>query len=99
MKTRLDLQDRHEEICREYAEAFMRKHHLFDEETGEYFEHYWICDDPGTILCVADYCIDFHDIRTDINDYVKMDKYFEYYEYSMENEAKVNYKSYLKGAR
>lgn len=95
----MDLHIKFDNICQLYVEAFMRKHEFFDEDNGEYFIHYWVADNVGTMLYINDYIIDFNDIRYDIDNDVSKDKFFEWYDYILENEVKINYKSYLSGFR
>lgn len=94
-----NLQTKFQAICELYVEAFMRKHSFYDEETGEYNSYDWVGDEIGGIACLADYFINFDDIRRDIDESVSKNVYFEYYDYCLENEKKINYKSYLMGAR
>lgn len=93
------MKQKYAQICEEYVLAFMRKHSFYCDRTGEYYDYDWVADDIGGILCVADYHIGFDDIRIDIDNEIHKSVYFEYYEYCLENESKINYKSYLKGAR
>lgn len=97
-----NLKEKYEILCECYVEAFLRKHNLFDDETGEYCDYSWVGDDVGSILEVSDYYISFDDIRYDINNAIPKDTYFEYYNYCIEKfleERKVNYHSYIKGFR
>ena len=95
----MNLQDKFESIAQLYVEAFLRKHGFFDDETGEYAEYDWVADNVGGILVVADRYIGFDDIRHDIDNAIPKDEFFEWYDYCVENEANINYKSFLMGAR
>jgi len=95
----MTLQDKFQGITKLYVEAFLRKHDFFDDETGEYYDYEWVADEVGGILCVSDYFFGFDDIRYDIDNAIQKDTFFAWYEYCVENEKKVNYKSYCKGAR
>lgn len=93
------MKQKFENICHAYVESFLRKHNFFYEENGEYSDYEWVGDEVGGILCVADYYISFDDIRRDIDECVNKKLYFEYYDYVLENDKRINYKSYLMGAR
>ena len=95
----MSLQQKFESIVELYVEAFLRKHGFFDDDTGEYSEYSWVSDDVGTILEVADRYVGFDDVRNDIDNAIPNDKFFEWYDYCLENEAKINYRSFLMGAR
>ena len=95
----MNLQEKFTAIAELYIEAFLRKHNLFDDENGDYSEWEWVGSDVGGIIEVADYFIGFDDIRYDIDNCIEKDNFFEWYDYVLENEKKINYKSYLKGAR
>ena len=92
------LKEKYELICEEYIKAFLRKHNLFDDETGEYSDY----DFDNDILEVCDYYISLNDIRYDIDKCIPKDTFFEYYDYCLEHcseDRKVNYHSYIKGFR
>lgn len=95
----IKLKIKYEAICELYVEFFMRKHGFFDEKNGEYYDYSWVGYEIGGILCLADYFINFDDMRRDIDEEVPKDKYFEYYDHCIETERKINYKSYLMGVR
>lgn len=95
----MNLKTKFQQVCMDYLGAFMRKHGFFDENTGEYADFDWVGDEIGGIANIADHFINFDDIRRDIDEEVSKDKYFEYYDYCVENESRINYKSYLMGAR
>ena len=95
----MNLKTKFETVCEMYVEAFMRKHGFFDDRTGEYADCGWVAGEVGGILYLADYFINFDDMRRDIDEEVPKDKYFEYYDYCLENEKSINYKSYLMGGR
>ena len=48
---------------------------------------------------IGDYYFDFQDIKLDIDEDVPEPIILEWYDFSLENEVKVNYKSWLKGYR
>jgi hypothetical protein len=95
----MNLQQKFESVVELYVEAFLRKHGFFDDDTGEYLEYSWAGCNIGTIIEVADRYIAFDDIRHDIDHAIPKDRFFEWYEYCLENETKINYKSFLMGAR
>ena len=93
------MKDKYETTVELYVLAFMRKHDFFDPDNGEYFEFDWVGNEVGGILCLSDYYIGFDDIRNDIDNCIPKDNFFAWYDYVLENEKKINYKSWLKGAR
>lgn len=92
------LKKRWRSICYDYVQEFIRKHDLV-----EYGEWYWVSDDPGTVLCIADYFINFDDLRYDIDNDILETMFFRWYDYStmltLYDLKQVNYRSYVKGAR
>lgn len=96
-ETNLDV--RYEAICELYVERFLVKHGFYDEESGELNEWEYVGEEVGGIVCLGDYFIGFDDIRTDIDERVPKETYFEYYDYCVWNNKNINYKSFLKGAR
>ena len=95
----MNLQQKFESIAQLYVEAFLRKHGFFDDDTGEYSEYSWVANDAWTILEVADRYISFDDVRDDIDNAIPKDRFFEWYDYCVENESKINYRSFLMGTR
>lgn len=77
-----------------YEQAFLNQMG-FDEEISE---TYW-ASRPGTILFINDYFFSFEDMRLIVDNDIPKEKVFEWYNYSVENESKINLKSYLSGAR
>lgn len=92
----MNLQPKFESITKQYVEAFLRKHGFFEEEDGEYCEYDWVADEVGGILCLADYFINFDDIRRDIDNCVQKDKFLEWYYFCLEGDTTINYKNWLK---
>lgn len=93
-----ELRKKFGDACNEYLLKFCKKHG-FDPDDA-----YWVANDPGTILCVADYFFDFSDIQYDIDNNAPKGKIIEYYHYSLEEAMNngspgVNYRSFLKGLR
>lgn len=95
----MTLQERFNRITLEYLEAFLRKHGFYDDETGEYCDYYWIGDDVGGVVDVADYCIPFDDIRYDIDNGVPKGTYESYYECAADHGFSFNFRSYATGYR
>lgn len=93
------INKRYRKIVKKYVKRFLRKHDFFDDATGEYSDYRWVGDDIGETLEIGDYCISFDDIRLDIDAEADKETYFEYYDYVIENEKNINYRSYLMGAR
>lgn len=90
------LQQQFSTVCQAYVETFFRKHGLM-EDSGEYFDYDWVADETGGILTVGDYFINFDDIRRDVDESVAKGWFFKWYNYNLENETSINYKSWLKG--
>ena len=90
------MKKKYEEICNEYVYAFLRKHDFYEKEYDEYSEFYWIGNDVGTIIEVADYFIDFQDIKYDIDNDIPVPIYFKYYDYLLSGDIKMNYKTFVK---
>jgi len=87
----MNIKQRYENCVMQYVEKFCNKHDLdFDGWIGDYF---------GEVADMSDLFIDFYDIRYDIDYNIDKHLYKEWYYYRLENNIKVNYRSYLKGAR
>ena len=86
---------KYEAIVSLYVEAFFRKHHLFDELTGEYFEFDWVSDEVGGVLMVNDYFISFYDIKYDIDNEIDTHMYFDYYSQIESGGENIGYKTYI----
>ena len=96
----MTLSENFEALANLYVEAFLRKHGLFDDENGDYYDWSWVAGDVGGIVEVADYFIVVDDIRYDIDNFVQKDLFFQWYNFRLKNEeSKINYKSFAKGLR
>lgn len=86
----MELKQRYESACNEYAELFAKKHGmLFDG---------WESDDEKIIACFDDhYYVQLHVIRHNIDEKHGVDTFFNWYR-SVENGSTVNYSSYVIGA-
>lgn len=90
------MKKKYEEICNEYVYTFLKKHDFYEEEYDEYSEFYWV-GEVGTIIEVADYFIDFQDIKYDIDNDIPAPIYFKYYDYSLDSKnPNLNYKTFTK---
>lgn len=88
-----DLKETYKTICNKYALQFAAKHDFsFDG---------WVADDVGEVASMGDYCVDFRDIKYDIDNDVDTDEYVKYYDYCLEvymlNLTAPNYESWCKG--
>lgn len=92
----MSLQLKFESITQQYVEAFLRKHGFFEEENGEYVEYDWVVGEVGGILCLADYFINYDDIRRDIDNCIPKTEFLEWYYFCLEGDTKINYKNWLK---
>jgi len=92
------LQEKFQAIAELYVQAFMRKHGFFDEEDGSYSDWEWVST-VGGIVEMADYYIGFDDIRFDIDNSVSKELFFEWYNFCVEKEKTINYRSYTMGLR
>jgi hypothetical protein len=92
------LQEKFQAIAELYVEAFLRKHGFFDEEDGSYSDWEWVSN-VGGVVEIADYYIGFDDIRFDIDNSVSKELFFEWYNFCVEKEKTINYRSYTMGLR
>jgi hypothetical protein len=85
----------YEKAVESYAIAFCEKHG-FDLKDAD-----WVNNEPGTILCVADYFFDFREIKYDIDNDVPKEMMIRYYDYCLDlhhtGGKPVNYKNWLNG--
>lgn len=80
-----ELQDKYNEVVNEYALCFIRKHELCDEEdANKDITLEWVGSDIGGVLEIADYYINFSDIKIDIDKNVDKDEFWKYYQYCEE---------------
>lgn len=87
-----NLKEIYENSVMEYVIKFINKHDLPGLE-------FWVGEEIGGIAMIGDYYFGFQDIKLDIDEDVAEQTIFEWYDFSLENEVKVNYKSWLKGYR
>ena len=72
-----------------YIKAFEEKHDIeFD---------YWVADIIGSIAMFGDYFFDFLDIKYDIDNFIEEKEIFNWYNFILDSEKKVNYSSWCKG--
>lgn len=84
------LKNKYKEVCSEYVSKFCRKQDLDFEG--------WVADEVGQVVFCGDFCFNFSDIVLDINTNQKAGLIIEWY-YSLTDEFKCNYASYIKGYR
>ena len=81
----------YEQAVKNYVEFFCIKQQLeFD---------YWVADQIGTVANFGDYWFNLEDIRYDIDKEIDANTIMEWQNYAVEHESKVNYSSYVAGAR
>ncbi len=65
---------------------------------GNDTEHYWVCDEIGSVLVVNDYFFNVGDMVEFIRGNYSKDKMFEYYDYSLrcheDKKSPINIKTY-----
>lgn len=93
MKKPKELKERFNNIITEYVELFCIKHDIKF--------NYWIADRFGEVAEFnSTYYINFREIKHDIDSNVEKDKFFEWYDFVLENHYKdnpyMNYEVYLK---
>ena len=72
-----------------YIKAFEEKHDIeFD---------YWVADIVGSIAMFGDYFFDFLDIKYDIDNFIEEKEMFNWYNFRLDSEKKVNYSSWCRG--
>lgn len=69
------------------------------EEKHETELEYWVADDTTGIAAFGDNFFSLSDIVYDIDNECKPRAIFDWQNYQIENDSKVNFKSYLMGAR
>ena len=92
-----------EKLKKDYENACMNYIKAFEEKQGCYFE-FWAADRVGEVASFGeDFCFNFPDIKFDIDNKIEKGKIFEWIEYCLDlyelNKRRVNYESYLIGAR
>lgn len=88
-----ELQEHYNEVCNKYALQFATKHdYPFDG---------WVADKVGEVATMGDYCVNFREIKYDIDNDIDADEYVKYYDYCLEvatlNLTVPNYESWCKG--
>lgn len=92
------IKERYENAVHEYVLAFCRKHgYHYDPDE-------WIGDNVGGIVMIADYYINFDNIRYDIDNDVPAEVFVQFYDYTLrlamlDEEKHVNYPHYIMGFR
>lgn len=88
------------EACERIKEAFISKYYIYETLDRESIDDFWVGDDIGGVICINDY---FHNLK-DMVDALILDcpreKFFEWYDYSLENYEKkdaihYNLKSFM----
>ena len=92
----ISLFDNLNNSIKKYVELFEKKHEIELE--------FWVADLVGTIGCFSnEYYVDFETIRLDLEKDVPKNVFFNWHDLTLElgmnDEAVVNYYSYLKGVR
>jgi len=87
------LKESYEKIVNKYLQLFCEKHE-FNIQDG-----YWVGKEIGDIIMIGDYYFNFDDIRLDIDENVEEKIIFDWYEFSVEKESDVSYRSWVKGYR
>lgn len=79
--------DKFNEIANLYIRLFEEKHEIdFD---------YWIGDEIGGVADFNSYCLNYDDVRRDIDEEVDKTVFFAWYDYNFNTDQYVNYKSWL----
>lgn len=87
----MELKKQYEAVVNKYMELFCKKQEVDFE--------YWVGDDVGGVVEIADAFFDFNDIRYDIDTNQPENLIFEWYWELIESKIKINYSSYSKGLR
>lgn len=74
---RITLQKRYAELMYDYASAFYLKY--FNDDTHSVPDYYY----AGDILCVGDYFFNYNDVRYCVDNDVKEQDLFEWYDYCL----------------
>lgn len=81
-----------EKIVKKYILAFEKKHNIIFDN--------WVGNNIGEIAFFGDYFINFDDIRFDIDNDIKKEKFFEWYDLTLDSATEgkplINYKNYCK---
>lgn len=89
------LKQKYDKICNEYITEFVKKH--------DYEFSSWVSDEVGGIACfIEQYFFCFEDIVYDINNNCPKELIFKWQEdcvENMDNNKKINFKSYCMGLR
>lgn len=96
MKTKLSEQYR--QICDEYVRKFCQLYNLipFDDDV-------WVANEAGTIACIGDLFLDFHDVikysvDNSLTDYDELLKWYDYNLFAAEyNQTTPNFSSWVRG--
>ena len=73
-----ELKSKYEEVCQEYLKAFVK---LYDIERD--VDDVWVANEAGTIACIGDLFLDFHDVikfsvDNNIGDYDELLRWYDY---------------------
>lgn len=83
-------------VVEDYCVAFCKKHDF------EYENDAWVGGAVGTIISIADYFIDFQDIKYDIDNDIDKSVFFQWHDYAYDmaflGAKQINYPSWVKGA-
>lgn len=94
----MKLSERYREICDEYVSKFCQLYNLipFDDDV-------WVANEAGTIACIGDLFLDFHDVikysvDNGLTDYDELLRWYDYilfaHEYGL---STPNFKSWTEG--
>ena len=89
MKT---LTKSYEKAVKNYTDLFITKHDLPEIE-------FWVGGEIGGIVLIGDYYFNFSDIKIDIDQNIEEKTLFEWYDFAVEKESTVSYRSWIKGYR
>ena len=81
----------YQRACNAYVQAFCEKHNL---ELPQVWER-WVGDEVGQIAVIGDYFVSMRTIVTDIEDDIPEHKFFEWYDWSLEDGNDLSFKAWL----
>ena len=80
-----------EDLIQVYIIEFFTKHDFYISELE------WI--NKYGLLSISDYFLDFADIKIDIDTNARKKQFFEWYDFAIENDNRINYNSWRMGLR
>lgn len=73
-----------QKLSNQITETWIRNY--FEIEKDEELDYYWVAEDVGSILCFADYYINFNDILKCFTLNISREQFFNWYHYCLENQ-------------